>query len=235
MMMTMQAIAGPGDNVAYISPVWPNIVEAVRICGATPRPVSLDATPEGGWRLDLQKLFASCDARTRGIFVASPGNPTGWMMDAAEIAELLAFCRRRRIWLVVDAVYERLTYGTARAPSPLDVAEPEDPVISLNSFSKAWAMTGWRLGWIVAPPALMEAIAKLNEKDAKEFAEKLAEGPRPAEMAATIRMAGKRRSLATPKSSTKSAPVQGTTPTATASHVPAPLFFFSSAEQARQS
>ncbi|MBM3479958.1 MAG: aminotransferase class I/II-fold pyridoxal phosphate-dependent enzyme [Alphaproteobacteria bacterium] len=162
-MMTMQAISGPGDNVVYLSPVWPNIVEAVRICGATPRPVSLDATPDGGWRLDLQKLFASCDARTRGIFVASPGNPTGWMMDAAEIAELLAFCRRRRIWLVVDAVYERLTYGTARAPSPLDVAERDDPVISLNSFSKAWAMTGWRLGWVIAPAWVNLHLRKLNQ------------------------------------------------------------------------
>ena len=76
------AIAGPGDNVAYVSPVWPNIVEAVRICGGTPRPVELDATPDGGWRLDLQKLFDACDDRTRGIFVASPGNPTGWMLSA---------------------------------------------------------------------------------------------------------------------------------------------------------
>jgi aspartate aminotransferase len=162
-MMTMQAIAGPGDNVAYISPVWPNIVEAVRICGGTPRPVVLDATPDGGWRLDLQKLFDACDDRTRGIFVASPGNPTGWMLGASEIDEILAFCRKRRIWLVVDAVYERLTYDAARAPSPLDVAGPEDPVISLNSFSKSWAMTGWRLGWVIAPAWVNLNLRKLNQ------------------------------------------------------------------------
>ena len=162
-MMTMQAIAGPGDNVVYISPVWPNIVEAVRIVGGEPRPLMLDATADGGWTLDLEKLFAACDAKTRGIFVASPGNPTGWMLSHAEIDAVLAFCRARRIWLVVDAVYERLTYGTARAPSPLDVASSEDPVISLNSFSKSWAMTGWRLGWIAAPAWVQLHMRKLNQ------------------------------------------------------------------------
>jgi aspartate/methionine/tyrosine aminotransferase len=162
-MMTMQAISGPGDNVAYIAPVWPNIVETVRICGATPRPVALDATPDGGWRLELQKLFDSCDDRTRGIFVASPGNPTGWMMSRDELRAVLEFCRRRRIWLIIDAVYERLTYDCDRAPSPLDIAGPEDPVISLNSFSKAWAMTGWRLGWVIAPAWVNLNLRKLNQ------------------------------------------------------------------------
>ncbi len=162
-MMTMQAIAGPGDNVAYVSPVWPNIVESVRIGGATPVPVVLDATPAGGWRLDLQKLMATCNEKTRGIFIASPGNPTGWMLTADEMRALLEFCRKRRIWLVVDAVYERLTYDTPRAPSPLDIAEPEDPVIALNSFSKSWAMTGWRLGWIVAPAWFQLHMRKLNQ------------------------------------------------------------------------
>lgn len=162
-MMTMQAIAGPGDDIVYISPVWPNIVEAVRIAGGTPRPLVLDATPDGGWRLDLQKLFDACDDRTRGIFVASPGNPTGWMLSAAEIAAILDFCRKRRIWLVVDAVYERLTYEGPRAPSPLDIAGPEDPVISLNSFSKSWAMTGWRLGWVIAPAWVNLNLRKLNQ------------------------------------------------------------------------
>lgn len=162
-MMTMQAIAGPGDNVAYVSPVWPNIVETVRIVGATPVPVTLDATPDGGWRLDLQKLMATCNAKTRGIFIASPGNPTGWMLTAEDTRALLEFCRKRRIWLIIDAVYERLTYDTDRAPSPLDIAEPEDPVIVLNSFSKAWAMTGWRLGWVVAPAWFHLHLRKLNQ------------------------------------------------------------------------
>lgn len=162
-MMTMQAIAGPGDKIAYVSPVWPNIVETVRIVGATPVPVTLDPTPDGGWRLDLQKLMARCDAKTRGIFIASPGNPTGWMLTVDDTRALLEFCRQRGMWLIVDAVYERLTYGTARAPSPLDIAAPEDPVIVLNSFSKAWAMTGWRLGWIIAPAWFQLHMRKLNQ------------------------------------------------------------------------
>ncbi len=161
--MTMQAIAGPGDNVVYVAPCWPNIVETVRVCGAVPRAVALDPTPDGGWRLDMQKLFDACDARTRGIFIASPGNPTGWTMAIEAWREALEFCRTRGIWLVVDAVYERLTYGTPRAPSPLDIADPDDPVISVNSFSKAWAMTGWRLGWVIAPARVNLTLRKLNQ------------------------------------------------------------------------
>jgi aspartate/methionine/tyrosine aminotransferase len=96
--------------------------------------------------------------------INSPNNPTGWTISRADQQAILAHCRRHGIWIVADDVYERLVYdGSACAPSFLDLAGPEDRVISTNSFSKSWLMTGWRLGWIVAPDALMPDLGKLIE------------------------------------------------------------------------
>jgi aspartate/methionine/tyrosine aminotransferase len=161
-MLAVQAIVDPGDNIVIVTPLWPNCQDAIEIMGGEARRVSL--TPgERGWTLDLDKLFAACDARTRAILVNSPGNPTGWLAREDDIRAVLAFCRKRRIWLIADEVYERIVYDRKVAPSPLDLAGPDDPVISVNSFSKAWCMTGWRLGWLVTPAALGEQLGKINE------------------------------------------------------------------------
>ena len=161
-MLVMELLVDPGDNVVIVTPLWPNCADAVEIMGGEARRVAL--TPgERGWTLDLEKLFAACDSRTRAILINSPGNPTGWMMSAEDLAQVLAFCRKKRIWAVMDEVYQRIVYDCDHAPSLLDIAGPDDPVISVNSFSKAWCMTGWRLGWIVAPAALSEPIGKVYE------------------------------------------------------------------------
>jgi aspartate/methionine/tyrosine aminotransferase len=161
-MLVMQALAEPGDNVVIVTPLWPNCADAVYVLGAEPRRVAL-VPANDGWRLDLDRLFDACDARTRAIFVNSPGNPTGWLASEAEIAAILAFCRKRRIWAIGDEVYDRIVYDRPYAPSFLDVAGPDDPVISINSFSKSWCMTGWRLGWVVAPAEFGEVLGKINE------------------------------------------------------------------------
>jgi aspartate aminotransferase len=163
LMLVAQALIDPGDNLVIVAPVWPNIAAAVSIMGGEPRLVSLEPLPEGGWRLDPERVFAACDARTRGIFVNSPSNPTGWVIAAPEIAVLLGFARRRGLWLIADEVYARIVYGNRAAPSFLTQAEPEDRVIAVNSFSKNWAMTGWRLGWITLPSDLLPTIEKLIE------------------------------------------------------------------------
>jgi aspartate/methionine/tyrosine aminotransferase len=163
LMLVTQALIDPGDNLVIIAPVWPNIAAAVSIMGGEPRRVALDPVPGGGWRLDVERLFAACDARTRGIFVNSPSNPTGWMISATEIAALMEFARRRGLWLIADEVYSRIVYGNRPAPSFLDHAWPEDRLIVVNSFSKNWAMTGWRLGWMVVPPDLLPVMEKLVE------------------------------------------------------------------------
>jgi aspartate/methionine/tyrosine aminotransferase len=162
-MLTVQTLVDPGDNVVILGPVWPNIVTSVEALGGEPRLVSLQPTADGAWRLDLERLFAACDARTRALFVNSPSNPTGWVMSGAEGEAILDFARSRGIWIIADDVYERIVYDESVAPSFLSIAAPEDRVVSINSFSKAWAMTGWRLGWMVAPAAWNPVLDKLIE------------------------------------------------------------------------
>lgn len=162
LMLVAEALIDPGDNLVGVTPMWPNFFRCVEIMGGEVREVAL--TPgDGGWRLDLDRLFDSCDERTRAVCINSPSNPTGWVMEAEEQRAVLEFCRARGLWIVADEVYARIAYDRPLAPSFLEVADADDPVIVVNSFSKSWAMTGWRLGWIDAPPALGPALEKLTE------------------------------------------------------------------------
>ena len=170
----LQSVVETGDNVVIVSPVWPNIFQAVKLASAVPRMVRLDENWETGkWSLDLEKLFGACDERTKAIFIASPGNPTGWMMSAAEQKQVLAFARERGIAIISDEVYGTLIYdGSAHAPSFLSIAEPDDAVFVIGSFSKPWAMTGWRIGWLVHPLSLataMGVMAQANNTGAAHF------------------------------------------------------------------
>src|SRR6201996_798572 len=149
----LQMVCETGDNVIIVSPIWPNIFQATKVVGAEPRLVRLDEDWNGGrWHLDLDKLFDACDGATRAMFLASPGNPTGWMLTAEEQKNILEFCRARGIAILADEVYGTLVYdGATHAPSFLTIADDEDAVFAINSFSKPWAMTGWRIGWLVHP------------------------------------------------------------------------------------
>ncbi len=165
-VLCCQLLLDPGDNIVIVSPIWPNITSAAKLVRAEPRYVALDRQPGGSWKLDLQKIFDSVDERTRAIFVNSPGNPTGWTMTRDEQQALLDFARKRGLWIMADDVYARLIYtrrpdGRQVAPSFLELAGPDDPVLVLNSFSKPWAMTGWRLGWLTHPARLGDQFAKL--------------------------------------------------------------------------
>jgi aspartate aminotransferase len=159
-LLSCQAIIDPGDNAVVVSPVWPNIVSAVEVMGGEVRQVPLGFKNEK-WTLDLDKLFAACDERTKVLFVNSPSNPTGWMMNSEQQAAVLDFCRKRRIWLMADEVYARLVYDGEVAPSFLQHARPDDPLLVMQSFSKPWAMTGWRLGWLTSPNEFGEMLAKV--------------------------------------------------------------------------
>ena len=162
-MMLMQALVGAGDNILLIDPIWPNGGSAAQVMGGEVRRVSLEANRQGDWHLHLEKLIAAADDRTRMIFVNSPGNPTGWMMESDQQKAILDFCRARGIWIVADEVYGRLVYERRVAPSFLEIAEPDDPIVVVNSFSKSWAMTGWRMGWLTHPVSLTEKIGDLVE------------------------------------------------------------------------
>ena len=160
-LLCCQLLLDPGDNIVIVSPIWPNITSAVKLVRGVPKYVALDRKPDGAWKLDLQKVFDAVDERTRAIFVNSPGNPTGWTMTSDEQKALLDFARTRGVWIMADEVYARLIYTRPVAPSFLELAGPDDPLLVLNSFSKPWAMTGWRLGWLTHPAALGEQFAKL--------------------------------------------------------------------------
>ncbi len=160
--IVLQCVVAEGDSVVIPSPVWPNLPSAARILGARIERVALKPAP-GKWQLDLDELFAACSANTRAILVNSPNNPTGWMLEDDEQRAILDFCRERDIWLIADEVYNRIVYDRAFAPSFIDKVTAEDKYFIINSFSKSWAMTGWRLGWITAPPALIRAVEMVSE------------------------------------------------------------------------
>ncbi len=163
LMLTVEALVAPGDRVVAVTPLWPNLVEIPKILSASVACVPLHFTA-AGWTLDVERLLAALTPDTRVVLINSPNNPTGWTLSRTEQMAILAHCRARGIWIVADDVYERLVYGAGKcAPSFLDLAAPEDRVISTNSFSKSWLMTGWRLGWILAPEALMPDLGKLIE------------------------------------------------------------------------
>src|SRR4030095_4102115 len=160
MMLIVQTLVSAGDNIAGVTPVWPNIFAAIQIQGGIARHVPMTGT-DHGWELDLQRLFDACDERTRAIYIASPGNPTGWVMPEQQRRALLDFARRRGIALVADGGYNRLISNRRVALSFLEIAKPDDPLFVVNSFSKTWAMTGWRVGWIILPQGLTDQVDRL--------------------------------------------------------------------------
>ena len=162
LMLVMQSLIDPGDVVVTTTPAWPNLPAVPRILTGAIREVPLSPA-NAGWRLDLDRLLDACDARTRVIFLNSPNNPTGWMMSADEQKAVLAFARARGIWIVSDEVYARIVYDRPTAPSFLEQALPDDRLIVVNSFSKTWSMTGWRLGWITVPAELGPTFEMLTE------------------------------------------------------------------------
>jgi aspartate/methionine/tyrosine aminotransferase len=162
LMLLAQVIINPGDRVVAVTPLWPNLQEIPKILGAEVATVPLRFGQT--WELDVQQLLDALTPGTRAVLINSPNNPTGWVITREQQEIILAHCRRHGIWILSDDVYERLVYdGAACAPSFLDLADADDRLVSANSFSKSWLMTGWRLGWVVAPEAMMADLGKLIE------------------------------------------------------------------------
>jgi aspartate/methionine/tyrosine aminotransferase len=153
-------VSGTGDEVLIPQPAWPNLTAAIGVSGATPVPVPM-TLGNNGWMLDLDRLFASATDRTTAIVLNSPTNPTGWTATLDDLRAVLAFARKRGLWIIADEVYHRFYYAGERSPSFYDVADPDERILYANTFSKNWAMTGWRIGWLSAPPALGDAIENL--------------------------------------------------------------------------
>lgn len=171
LMLVAQLLLNPGDRVVIVTPLWPNLIEIPKILGADVISVPLQLSTQRAdplWELDLDRLLDALTPDTKALLINSPNNPTGWTMPRAQQQIVLDHCRKHGIWLLADDVYERLVYDMpagARlcAPSFLDIAEMNERVVSTNSFSKSWLMTGWRLGWMQVPTSLMADLGKLIE------------------------------------------------------------------------
>ena len=158
--LSIEAIASPGDEMVLLTPAWPNFAAAADLSGV--RPVSVELRFEHGkWQLDLDRLEAAIGPKTRALFINTPSNPTGWTATKEELAAILALARKHGLWIIADEIYALYYYAGARAPSFLDVMEEGDRILFVNSFSKNWSMTGWRVGWIVAPPEMGQVLENL--------------------------------------------------------------------------
>ena len=118
---------------------------------------------EGAGQVGLRKVGAAWGGRGRRVFVDTPNNPTGWVMPREQMVEVLGFARERGIGIVSDGVYSRMVYDGRAAPSLLEIAQSDDPGLVVNSFSKYFSMTGWRIGWLVVPEALVRPIERLAQ------------------------------------------------------------------------
>ena len=167
LMLTMQMLLDPGDKMVAVTPIWPNITEIPKILGAHVERVPL-AIKNNRWALDTEQLLKVLTPNTKLLVINSPNNPTGWTINDNEIDMVLAHCRKYGIWILADDVYERLIHDKNRksAPSFISRFEDGDRIISVNSFSKAWNMTGWRLGWITAPEEIIKNLSKVIEYNA---------------------------------------------------------------------
>ena len=164
LQIAMRLLAGPGDEVIVPTPAWPNFEAALTICGAQTVGAPLELSDLGAglrWRLDPERVARAITPRTRAIVVNTPANPTGWTASLAELEALLALARKHGLWIVADEIYGRIVFNGGRAPSFHDIMEPEDRILFVQTMSKNWAMTGWRVGWLEAPVALGPVIENL--------------------------------------------------------------------------
>lgn len=158
--LAIQLVAAGGDDLVYLSPAWPNFAGAAIVAGANPIPLPLELSGNG-WTLDMERLEASITPRTRAIFLNSPCNPTGWTADRDTLRAVLEVARRKGVWIIADEIYSLFHFDGGRAPSFLDIMEPEDRILFVNTFSKNWAMTGWRVGWLRVHPSLGQTFENM--------------------------------------------------------------------------
>jgi len=162
--IALRLAAGAGDEAIVITPAWPNFRGALMVSGANVIEVPLlfsGAGALGAWRLDLARVAGAITPRTRAIIVNSPGNPTGWTASREELVAILDIARRHGLWIIADEIYARFFYSGARAPSFRDLIDEDDRVMFVQTFSKNWAMTGWRIGWLEAPASIGPIVENL--------------------------------------------------------------------------
>lgn len=158
--MALQVAVGAGDEALYLAPAWPNFAGAAVVAGVKPVPVLLDMA-DNGWSCDIEKIAAAITPRTKAIFVNTPSNPTGWTADRETLKAILDLARKNNLWIIADEIYALFHFGGHRAASFMDIMDPEDKILFVNTFSKNWAMTGWRVGWLRSHPSLSRTFENL--------------------------------------------------------------------------
>jgi aspartate/methionine/tyrosine aminotransferase len=158
---TFLTLLDPGDEVIVPAPYWVTFPEAIALAGGVPVPIG--TTVDGGFRATVEQLEEVCTPRTKAILFVSPSNPTGAMYSRAEVEAIGRFAVERGLWVVTDEMYEHFVYGDRDAPSmPVVVPELAERCVVINAVSKAYAMTGWRVGWMIAPPDVTAAATNLQ-------------------------------------------------------------------------
>lgn len=164
LQLAVRMTCGFGDEILVPAPAWPNFDGVLLAAGARPVPTPLafdDRGQNAGWRLDIDALEQAITPKTRAMVINSPANPTGWTASLDDLRALLDIARRDGLWIIADEIYGRFFYDGGRAPSFHDIMEEGDRILFVQTFSKNWAMTGMRIGWLEAPPALGQVIENL--------------------------------------------------------------------------
>jgi aspartate/methionine/tyrosine aminotransferase len=159
LQIAVRLIAGPGDELLIPTPAWPNFRGAITLAGA--RTLDVPMIAGARWSLDIARLADAVTPATRAIIINSPGNPTGFTATREELVAILALARRRGLWIIADEIYGRFVFSGERAPSFHEIMAPDDRILFVQTLSKNWSMTGWRVGWLEAPPALGAMIENL--------------------------------------------------------------------------
>jgi aspartate aminotransferase len=156
-----QTLVQPGDEVLLPAPYWVSYPEQIKLAGATP--VTLPTTAAGGFRVSVEQLDAARSARTKALVFTSPSHPPGAVYPPEEVQAIGRWAADAGLWVVTDEIYEHLVYGEARHVSmPVVAPEVRDRCVVVNGVAKTYAMTGWRVGWTIAPAAVTKALADLQ-------------------------------------------------------------------------
>jgi aminotransferase len=158
---TMRALLNPGDEVIYHEPCFVAYAPCIELAGGVPVPVSTTAATD--FRVTAQAIEAAVTPRTKAIMLGYPNNPTGAVLAADELEAIAEVARRQDLLIISDEIYDRLVYGAHRHTAIGSLAQMRDRTVLISGFSKAYAMTGWRLGFVAAPAALMTGIAKVHQ------------------------------------------------------------------------
>ena len=161
LMLTMLTILNPGDEWIIGDPCWTNYSRQVLICSAVPKPVTVYA--ENGFLFTPEALEAAITPRTKGFLINSPANPTGAIAEQEELEKLAEIAIRHDLYVISDEVYNSLVYNGQKAPSIAAIPGMQERTIIINSFSKTYAMTGWRVGYALGPSGIIRNMVKLQE------------------------------------------------------------------------